>query len=160
MQQSSARAARFTTAVCELSFLHSRDVTYATFCQGPHEESARYRDFMGWNMPWYSVQDSAEALLAGRQGNKFYLVCYVRQGERVFETYWTNGRGVEAMDNSNALLDMTVYGRQEAWEDSPDGWPQSWGTKGRHPYRTEERPIAQWPRLASGCSDDLRSAMT
>ena len=118
-------------------------MTYATFCQGPHEESARYRDFMGWNMPWYSVQDSAEALLAGRQRNKFYLVCYVRQGEREFETYWTNGRGVEAMDNNNALLDMTVYGRQETWEDSPDGWPQSWGTKGRHPYRTEGRPIAQ-----------------
>jgi predicted dithiol-disulfide oxidoreductase (DUF899 family) len=146
--------------VRELSFLHSRDATYAALCQGPYEASVRYRDFMGWDMPWYSVQDSAEALLAGRQANKFYLVCYVRQGERVFETYWTSGRGVEAMDNSNTLLDMTVYGRQEAWEDSPDGWPQSWGTKGRHPYRTEARPIAQWPRLASGCSDDLRSAMT
>jgi len=146
--------------VRELSFLHSRDVTYAAFCQGPYEESVRYRDFMGWDIPWYSVQDSAEALLAGRQGNKLYLVCYVRQGERVLETYWTNGRGVEAMDNSNALLDVTVYGRQEAWEDSPHGWPQSWGTKGRHPYRTEGRPIAQWPRLASGCSDDLRNAMT
>ena len=146
--------------VRELSFLHSRDVSYAAFCQGPYDESVRYRDFMGWDMPWYSVQDSAEALLAGRPRNKFYLVCYVRQGERVFETYWTNGRGVEAMDNSNALLDMTVYGRQEAWEDSPDGWPQSWGTKDRHPYRTEGRPIAQWPRLAWGCSDDLRSAMT
>ena len=146
--------------VRELSFLHFRDVTYAALCQGPYDESVRYRDFMGWDMPWYSGQDSAEALLAGRQRNKFYLVCYERQDERVFETYWTNGRGVEAMDNSNALLDMTVYGRQEAWEDSPDGWPQSWGTKGRHPYRTEGRPIAQWPRLASGCSDDLRSAMT
>jgi predicted dithiol-disulfide oxidoreductase (DUF899 family) len=146
--------------VRELSFLHSRDVTYAALCQGPYEESARYRDFMGWDVPWYSVQHSAEALLAGRQANKFHLVCYVRQGERVFETYWTNGRGVEAMDNSNALLDMTVYGRQEAWEDSPDGWPQSWGTQDRHPYRTHGRPIAQWPRLASGYSDNLRNGMT
>src|SRR5919108_525174 len=50
----------------ELSYLHSRDVTYATFCQGPYEESVRYRDFMDWDMPWYSAQDSAEALLAGR----------------------------------------------------------------------------------------------
>jgi predicted dithiol-disulfide oxidoreductase (DUF899 family) len=143
--------------VRELSFLHSRDVTYAVFCQGPYEESARYRDFMGWEMPWYSVQDSAEALLAGRARNSFYLVCYVRDGERVFETYWTNGRGVEAMDNSNALLDLTVYGRQEAWEDSPDGWPQSWGTEGRHPYRSEGRPIAQWPRLGAECSDSARA---
>ena len=47
-------------------YLHSRDVTYATFCQGPYEESVRYRDFMGWDVPWYSAQDSADALLAGR----------------------------------------------------------------------------------------------
>ena len=51
----------------ELAYLHSRDVTYAAFCQGPYEESVRYRDFMGWDMPWYSAQDSAGALLAGRQ---------------------------------------------------------------------------------------------
>jgi predicted dithiol-disulfide oxidoreductase (DUF899 family) len=48
----------YTSQVRELSFLHSRDVTYATFCQGPYEESVRYRDFMGWEMPWYSAQDS------------------------------------------------------------------------------------------------------
>src|SRR5271166_5959015 len=56
----------YTSRVRELSFLHSRDVTYATFCQGPYEESVRYRDFMGWDVPWYSAQDSADALLAGR----------------------------------------------------------------------------------------------
>ncbi|MCW2906004.1 MAG: hypothetical protein JWL68_793, partial [Actinomycetia bacterium] len=49
----------------ELSSLHSRDVTYATFCQGPYEESARYRDFMGWDMPWYSAHASLGTLLAG-----------------------------------------------------------------------------------------------
>lgn len=48
-----------------------------------------------------------------------HVVCYLRYGDRVFETYWTNRRGVEAMDNSYALLDMAVYGRQETWEDSP-----------------------------------------
>ncbi len=46
----------YTSQVRELSFLHSRDVNYATFCQGPYEESVRYRDFMGWAMPWYSAQ--------------------------------------------------------------------------------------------------------
>lgn len=65
-------------------------------CQGPYEASVRYRDFMGWDVPWYSSQGSAEELLAGRQVGMFHLVCYVRQGDRVFETYWTNGRGVEA----------------------------------------------------------------
>jgi len=97
-------------------------------CQGPYEASVRYRDFMGWDVPWYSSQGSAEELLAGRQVGMFHLVCYVRQGDRVFETYWTNGRGVEAMDNSYRLLDLTVYGRQEPWEDSPAGWPQTWGS--------------------------------
>ncbi len=51
----------YTTQVGELSYLHSRDVTYATLCQGPYDESARYRDFMGWDMPWYSAQDSLRA---------------------------------------------------------------------------------------------------
>jgi predicted dithiol-disulfide oxidoreductase (DUF899 family) len=141
--------------VRELSHLHSRDVTYATFCQGPYEESVRYRDFMGWDMPWYSAQDSAAALLAGRRVNMFYLVCYVRQGDRVFETYWTNGRGVEAMSPTYGLLDMTVHGRQETWEDSPAGWPQHWGADGEHPYRSNGRPTAQWSRLEAGHSDDL-----
>ena len=103
----------YTTQVAELSYLHSRDITYATFCQGPYDESARYRDFMGWDMPWYSAQASLDALLVGRQVGLFHLVCYLRDGERVFETYWTTRRGVEAMDYSYALMDLTVYGRQE-----------------------------------------------
>ncbi len=126
-------------------------------CQGPYEASVRYRDFMGWDVPWYSSQGSAEELLAGRQVGMFHLVCYVRQGDRVFETYWTNGRGVEAMDNSYRLLDLTVYGRQEPWEDSPAGWPQTWGVDDGHVYRVNGRPIAQWDRLAAGNSDDLNA---
>jgi predicted dithiol-disulfide oxidoreductase (DUF899 family) len=148
---------KYNGQVRELSYLHSRDVTYATFCQGPYEESVRYRDFMGWDVPWYSVQDAAAALLAGRPFNRFYLVCYLRHEDRVFETYWTNGRGVEVMSPSYGLLDLTVYGRQETWEDSPAGWPQRWGenTGEPNPYRTNGRPIAQWSRLATGRSDDL-----
>jgi len=144
----------YTSQVRELSFLHSRDVTYATFCQGPYEESARYRDFMGWEMPWYSApRDSLNTLLVGRRAGMMHIVCYLRQGSNVFETYWTTRRGVEVMGNSYPLLDLTVYGRQEAWEDSPAGWPQQ--PKGTHPYRTDGRPIVQWPRLKAGYSDDL-----
>jgi predicted dithiol-disulfide oxidoreductase (DUF899 family) len=145
----------YTSQVRELSFLHSRDVTYATFCQGPYEESARYRDFMGWEMPWYSAQDSLDTLLVGRRVGMMHIVCYLRQGFNVFETYWTTRRGVEAMDNSYRLLDLTVYGRQEAWEVSPTGWLQ-W-PKAEHPYRTDGRPIVQWSRLKAGHSDDLRN---
>lgn len=142
----------YTSQVRELSFLHSRDVTYAVFCQGPYEESARYRDFMGWEMPWYSAQDSLDTLLVGRRVSMMHIVCYLRRGSKVFETYWTTRRGVETMGNSYALLDLTVYGRQESWEESPTGWPK-W--TGEHPYRTDGRPIVQWSRLKAEHSDDL-----
>jgi predicted dithiol-disulfide oxidoreductase (DUF899 family) len=143
----------FNGHVAELSYLHSRDVTYAAFCEGPYAESARYHDFIGWEMPWYSAKDSQEALIAGRGG--FGLICsYLRDGDRVFETYWTTGRAAERMSNSYAMLDMTVYGRQEIWEDSPAGWPQSFTLQGEQ-FRYNGRPTAQWARLASGHSDDL-----
>jgi hypothetical protein len=60
---------------------------YAVLCQGPYDESIRYRDFMGWDMPWYSAQASLDALFVGRRIGVFLLVCYVRDGDRVFETY-------------------------------------------------------------------------
>jgi predicted dithiol-disulfide oxidoreductase (DUF899 family) len=142
----------FNGQLRELSYLHSRDVTYATFCDGPYEEGAAYRDFMGWDVPWYSAQDSADALLAGRWFGMY--LCYLRHGERVFETYWTSGRGTEAGAPTYGLLDMTVFGRQELWEDSPAGWPQLFGTSGDQ-FRTNGRPTAQWSRLAAGRSDDL-----
>jgi predicted dithiol-disulfide oxidoreductase (DUF899 family) len=148
--------------VVELSYLHSRGITYAVFCQGPYDESIRYHDFMGWDMPWYSAQDSLGTLLASpKRAGMMHLVCYLRDGGRVFETYWTTLRGVETMDNSYALMDLTVYGRQEAWEDSPVGWPQHCSTRTDggapdwSPAWPGGRPIPQWPRLAAGRSDDL-----
>jgi len=143
-----------TTQVTELSYLNSRDITYAVLCQGPYGESIRYRDFMGWDVPWYSARSSLDELFAGRQIGLFHLVCYLRDGDRVFETYWTKRRGAEAMDYSLALMDLTAYGRQEPWEDSPPGWPQQWLVDGSN-TRTDGRPIAQWSRLEAGRSDDL-----
>lgn len=139
-----------TSQVRELSYLHIRDVTYATFAQGPYEESARYRNFMGWEMPWYSAQNSLDTLLVGREIGMMHIVCYLRQDSRVFETYWTTRRGVEAADNSYRLLDLTVYGRQEAWENSPPGW-----LKGKNFTRSNGRPTPQWDRLKTGRSDTL-----
>jgi predicted dithiol-disulfide oxidoreductase (DUF899 family) len=165
-----------TSQVSELSYLHSRDITFAVFCQGrnvssagadpqaSYDESVRYRDFMGWHMPWYSAQDSLDALLTGREIGLFHLVCYLRDGDRVFESYWTKRRGVEAMDYSYALMDLTAYGRQESWEDSPPGWPQQCSNVRTDagppdwppvPVWPGGRPIAQWPRLAAGGRDDL-----
>jgi predicted dithiol-disulfide oxidoreductase (DUF899 family) len=145
----------YTTQVAELANLHSHDITYAVACQGPYAESRRYRDFMGWTMPWYSVQGSEQQrLLADRPLGLMYLICYVRDGDRVFETYWTTRRGVEAMDYSYALMDLTVYGRQEPWENSPDGWPRNGS------FRSDGRPIPQWTRIRAGRSDDLHPEVT
>ena len=66
-----------TSQVRELSYVHSRDVTFAVFCQGPYEESARYRDFMGWEMPWYSAQDSLDTPIGRTPGGNdaYRLLC-------------------------------------------------------------------------------------
>jgi hypothetical protein len=94
-----------TTQVAELSYLHSRYVTFAVFCQGPYEESARYREFMGWEMPWYSALGALDTLLVGRRVGRMHIVCYLRQGSKVFETYWTTARGVDGQQLSLARPD-------------------------------------------------------
>jgi predicted dithiol-disulfide oxidoreductase (DUF899 family) len=141
-----------TSQVAELSYLHSRGITFAVLCQGPYDESVRYRDFMNYRVPWYSAKDSLETLLAGRSTEyQFYLVCYLRVGDRVFETYWTKGRGAEVVDYNYALMDLTVYGRQEPWEDSPPGWPQPWRQDGAGAMRMDgPRTNAPAPRSAPG----------
>jgi predicted dithiol-disulfide oxidoreductase (DUF899 family) len=139
--------------VRELAYLNARSITYATFCWGPYDESVRYRNFMGWDVPWYSVGNSADVMRAGRTLNRFMLVCYLRKGDNVFETYWTTGRGVEVMAPTLGLFDFTVYGRQEDWENSPAGWPKPLDVESS--WRTDGRPTAQWPRLRAGRSDDL-----
>jgi predicted dithiol-disulfide oxidoreductase (DUF899 family) len=136
----------YTTQVAELAPLHSRDITYAVVCQGPDDEGRRYHEFMRWTMPWYSAQGAAlDTLLEGRHVGMMHLVCYLRDGDRVFETYWTTRRGVEVMDYCYALMDLTVHGRHEAWEDSPAGWPQHGADEDT--LRSNGRPIAQWSRL-------------
>ena len=127
------------SVVC--AYLAERGVNYAVFSSGPWNEIAAYRDFMGWTTPWYSTADSGDALATRNGGD---LRCYLRAGDQVFETYETKWRGIEAMLPTLQLLDLTPYGRQESWEDSPVGWPQqdqagSW-------WDRDGRPVAQWTR--------------
>lgn len=126
------------------AYLAERNVSYAVFSRGPWAEIAAYRDFMGWTTPWYSTADSGGAL-ATRDGGD--LRCYLRIGDDVFLTYETTARGIETMLPTLQMLDLTVYGRQETWENSPAGWPQqdsagSW-------WRRDGRPIAQWTRTSA-----------
>lgn len=121
------------------TYLAERDVTFAVFCEGVWDEIAAYRDFMGWAMPWYSTAHALEnPAIAGGGPLRFFL----RQDDDVYLTYETDYRGTEVMDTTLGLLDRTILGRQEPWEDSPDGWPQQpmgW-------WRRDGRPVAQWLR--------------
>ncbi len=110
-----------TTAwhVMDAVYLNARGVSFAVLTSGPWDEVAPYVEFMGYTQPWYSVR-GVEAPVGGQMG---HIVSFLRDGDRVFLTYSTTGRGNEPVNGSLGLLDMTPYGRREAWEDNPQGWP-------------------------------------
>lgn len=130
----------FSTAQMQVpEYLNSRDVTLAVFTEGTYEESRPYSDWLGYRLPWWSARDSE--VVAGREFG--FFACFLRDDDgRVFETYWTTGRGTEVADWSYGLLDLTVYGRQEQWQDSPPGWPVL--AEGESPWRVDGRPTIQW----------------
>ena len=102
-------------------YLNARGVSFAVLTSGPWDEVAPYVEFMGYTQPWYSVR-GVEAPLFAEEG---HIICFLRDGDHVFLTYSTTGRGNEPADGSLGLLDMTPYGRREAWEDDPEGWPEA-----------------------------------
>lgn len=122
------------------AYLHSRDITLAILTEGTYEESKPYADFVQCSLPWYSARGS-DSLLAGRDFGM--IACYLRVGDRAYETYWNTGRGTEAMAWSYHLMDLSVYGRQESWEDSPEGWARGIGVRGEQ-FRIDGRPTIQW----------------
>lgn len=107
-----------------LAHLHARDTSLAIVSPAPIAEIEAYKRRMGWTIPWGS--------LAGNDFNAdfgittgFGLNVFLRHGGRVFHTYFTTGRGVEALGSHWTFLDLTPLGRQENWEDSPPGYPQT-----------------------------------
>jgi predicted dithiol-disulfide oxidoreductase (DUF899 family) len=131
-------------------YLNARGVSFAIVTTGRWDEVAAYVEFMGYTQAWYSVRGLEEPV-GGELG---CTACFLRDGERTFLTYWTTGRGNEATNPAFALLDMTPYGRGEAWQDNPEGWPE-----GSHPcwyWRSDadgnaawgptSRPAPQWTR--------------
>src|SRR4051812_1938481 len=131
-------------------YLNARGVSFAILTTGRWEEVAPFVEFMGYAQPWYSVRDVAPPL--GDDMGSF--ASFLRDGDTVFLTYATTGRGVEAAIGSFGLLDMTLYGRGEAWQDNPDGWPDGhdpcwyWRTDadGRAGWAETTRPAPQWTR--------------
>jgi predicted dithiol-disulfide oxidoreductase (DUF899 family) len=109
--------------VSHLTHLNARDTTLAYASRAPQSDIARLKARMEWDMPWYTITDSFDADfdVAEYHGHN----AFIRDGERVFRTYFINVRGDEAMGTAWNFLDMTALGRQETWEDSPEGYPQT-----------------------------------
>jgi predicted dithiol-disulfide oxidoreductase (DUF899 family) len=115
--------ASFTDNIADQSHLNARDTTLILMARAPQEEIDPIRQRMGWTVPWYSSHGSDFNDDLGLGGG-FGLSVLLRDGEEFFRTYFTNGRGVDRLRLDFNLLDLTPYGRQEKWEDSPAGWPQ------------------------------------
>jgi predicted dithiol-disulfide oxidoreductase (DUF899 family) len=125
--------------------LHARDTSLALVSRAPLANIERYRKRMGWDHPWYSSDGSdfnRDMGVTTDQGESPGLSVFLRDGDDVFRTYFATARGLEAVGTVWSLLDLTPYGRQETWEDSPEGWPQTepyqWWR--RHDEYGEQRP--------------------
>jgi predicted dithiol-disulfide oxidoreductase (DUF899 family) len=112
----------YADQISHLAHLNARDTTMVVVSRAPQENIERFRARMGWDFPWYTTTDSfSEDFGVGEwHGTNAFL----RDGERVFRTYFVNSRGDEAMGSTWSFLDLTALGRQEGWEDSPEGYPQ------------------------------------
>jgi predicted dithiol-disulfide oxidoreductase (DUF899 family) len=118
----------FTDQIGELAHLHARDTTMANVSLSRYEDLAALRERMGWQVPFYSsLGQPADAEFAADCGTAegFGLSVFLRYGDRVFRTYFTRDRGVEAIGSVWSILDRTPLGRQETWEDTPPGRPQT-----------------------------------
>src|SRR6266700_2727052 len=101
--------------------LHARVTSFVLVSKAPLKSLQAYRKRMGWTLPWFSSAGSdfnRDFGVTTSEGETFGLSVFIRDGARVFRTYFTNGRGVEALGSVWTFLDPTLLGRQENWEDS------------------------------------------
>jgi predicted dithiol-disulfide oxidoreductase (DUF899 family) len=109
--------------VGHLAHLNARDTTLAYASRAPQKDIERLKARMGWTMPWYTITDGFDADFGVSEWHGHNA--FIRSGGQVFRTCFINSRGDEAMGTTWSYLDMTALGRQENWEDSPQGYPQS-----------------------------------
>jgi len=110
--------------VSNLAHLNARDTTFVLASRAPQADIRRYAERMGWSdIPWYTITDEwdADHGVDEWHGTNAFL----RDGDRIFRTYFIHDRGDEAMGTTWSYLDLTALGRQEEWEDSPAGYPQT-----------------------------------
>ena len=109
--------------VAHLAHLNARDTTLVFVSRAPQEDIERWKARMGWDMPWYTLTDDFDADFGVDEWHG--TNAFIREGDEIFRTYFIDSRGDEAMGSTWAYLDMTALGRQEEWEDSPEGYPQT-----------------------------------
>ncbi len=116
----------FTSQFTRLDFLDRYDARFVIVTQGPIDEALAYKERVGNQMPWYSTADSPFGADVGAPpGGGFAVNVFLRNGDTAYRTWHTDGRGCEQLSHSFALIDALPYGRQEEWQDSPEGWPKS-----------------------------------
>jgi len=124
--------------------LHARNTSFALASRAPIEKLERYRKRMGWVVPWYSWGSGTYGVDLGlspaepqpdkyQDGEMFGLNAFFRDGADIYRTYFTSWRGLEVIGPVWSYLDRSLLGRQETWEDSPEGWPQT------EPYKWWQR---------------------
>ena len=118
--------------VADLAHLNARDTTLAFASRAPQANIERLKARMGWEIPWYTITDAFDTDFGVREWHG--TNAFLRDGDAVFRTYFIDKRGDEAMGSTWNYLDITALGRQEEWEDSPEGYPQTppYGWWNRH----------------------------
>lgn len=144
--------------VAHLSHLNARDTTLVFVSRAPQADIASLKHRMGWTMPWFTITDGFDADFGVDEWhgtNVFY-----RDGDRVFRTYFLNNRGDEQMGSTWNYLDITPMGRQEAWEDSPKGYPQTppykwWNW--HDSYVAGAEPDKEWVQVSDAGEEAFRN---
>jgi predicted dithiol-disulfide oxidoreductase (DUF899 family) len=118
----------FLDNLCDLSHLRARDVSFAAVSLAPLANIQAYRKRMGWDVTWVSSESTdfnRDFEITTDEEEEHGLSVFLRDGDKIYRTYFTSRRGLEAVGTVWTLLDLTPLGRQELWEDTPPGRPQS-----------------------------------
>jgi predicted dithiol-disulfide oxidoreductase (DUF899 family) len=135
--------------VAHLAHLNARNTTLVYASRAPQPDIARLKARMEWDIPWYTITDTFDKDFGVDQWHGHNV--FFRDGEKIFRTYFTNNRGDEALGTTWSYLDITPLGRQENWEDSPKGYPQSEPYKwwNWHDNYAEAAPDPKWLDMIS-----------
>ena len=109
--------------VAHLAHLNARDTTLAFVSRAPQANIAQWKARMGWEIPWYTLTDEFDTDFGVDEWHG--TNAFIREGDTIFRTYFINNRGDESVGSTWTYLDLTALGRQEEWEDSPEGYPQT-----------------------------------